>query len=138
MILTCFLSFSRQNHAESLGNHPKKSFLDPKCNIFMKKSRHSDMSGPAKASPGGMSGPVWTCLDLLGPVWTSPGGQVLTANQRKYFFSQKLQLSFFYEQIYHFSIKMYHFQSKTVIRRRIFERNWNEIGTKPERHFGKP
>ena len=26
------------------------------------------MSGPAKASPGGMSGPVWTCLGLSGPV----------------------------------------------------------------------
>ena len=26
------------------------------------------MSGPAKANPGGMSGPVGTCLDLSGPV----------------------------------------------------------------------
>ena len=51
------------------------------------------MSGPAKASPGGMSGPVWTSLDLPGPVWTSPGGQVLTANQRKYVFSQELHHS---------------------------------------------
>ena len=33
-----FLSSPTQNHAESLGNHPKKSFLNPKCNIFMKKS----------------------------------------------------------------------------------------------------
>ena len=50
------------------------------------KSRDLDMSGSAKASPGGMSGPVRTCLDLPGPVWTSPGGQVLTANQRKCFY----------------------------------------------------
>ena len=85
------------------------------------------MSGPAKASPGGMSGPVRTCLDLPGPVWTSPGGQVLTANQQKYFsFLQELHLSFFkrtflffnqlqanFNQIHVFLNKSMYFQSRT-------------------------
>ena len=67
------------------------------------------MSGPAKASPGGMSGPVWTCLDLSGPVQED---KYLLQTSGNTFFSQKLHLSFFYKQIYHFSIKMYHFQSQ--------------------------
>ena len=39
IVLTCFLGFSAQNHAESLGNHPKKSFLDPKRAKFSKSSK---------------------------------------------------------------------------------------------------
>ena len=92
MILTCFLSSPTQNHAESFGNHPKKSFLDPKRNIFMKKSSF----GHVRTCQGQPGRHVRTCLDLPGPVWTSPGGQVLTANQRKYFFFlQELHLTFF-------------------------------------------
>ena len=46
----------------------QKVMSKPKKVTFSRKSRHSDMSGPAKASPGGMSGPAWTCLDLSGPI----------------------------------------------------------------------
>ena len=34
---TVFFGSSTQNHAESFGNLPKKSFLDPKCAILKKK-----------------------------------------------------------------------------------------------------
>ena len=54
-------SFSKQNHAESSRNFVKNSVLDPKCAKFDQKS--------------------W-----FGHVRTCPGGQVLTANQRKYFY----------------------------------------------------
>ena len=59
-----FLSFSGKSHAESFRNFVKKQILDPKHTKFKQKSK-SDMSGPAR---------------------TCPGGQVLTANQRKYFY----------------------------------------------------
>ena len=59
--ITCFLSFSKQNHAESSRNFVKNLVLDPKRAKFDQKS--------------------W-----FGHVRTCPGGQVLTANQRKYFY----------------------------------------------------
>ena len=65
----CFLSFSTQNHAESSRNFVTNSFLNPKRVKFDQKS--------------------W-----FGHVWTCPGGQVLTANQRKYLF-QKLHIYIF-------------------------------------------
>jgi hypothetical protein len=62
----CFLGFSRQNHAESFRIFVKKTILTQNMQKST-KSRKSDMSGPA-----------------------SPGGQVLTANQRKYFIFSEL------------------------------------------------
>ncbi len=49
------------------------------------------MSGPAKASPGGMSGPVWTCLGLSGPVQEDK--YLLQTNGNPFFFLQELHLS---------------------------------------------
>ena len=59
-----FLSFSTRNHAESFRNFVNISVLDPKCAKF-NKSRDFVMSGLAK---------------------TCPGGQVLTASHREYYF----------------------------------------------------
>ena len=50
------------------------------------------MSGPAKASPGGMSGLVLTCLDLSGPVQED---KYLLQTSGNTFLFQKLHLSFF-------------------------------------------
>ena len=50
------------------------------------------MSGPAKASPGGMSGLVLICLDLSGPVQED---KYLLQTNGNTFFSQELHLSFF-------------------------------------------
>ena len=67
----CFFSFSNKNHAESSIDFVKIPFLDPKR---AKLDQNSD----------------------FGHVRTCPGGQVLTANQRRYlFFLQILHLSFF-------------------------------------------
>ena len=67
--ITWFLSFSNKNDAESSINLVKIPFLDPKC---VKLDQNSDFRH------------VRTC----------PGGQILTANQRKYFyFFQFLHLS---------------------------------------------
>ena len=83
------------------------------------KSRDLDMSGLAKASPGGMSGPVWTCQGLSGPVWTclDLSGPVqedkyLLQTSGNLFFFPEITPFLFYKQIYHFSIKMYHFSIK--------------------------
>ena len=38
LVLGCFVGFSTQSHAESCGNHAKKSFLDPKRDIVAKIS----------------------------------------------------------------------------------------------------
>ena len=89
---TLFLSFSKQNHAESSRNLIKNSVLHPKCAKLNQrswfghvrtwkvviwscpdlKSRDLDMSGPEKS---------W-----FGHVRTCPRGQVLTSNHRKYFY----------------------------------------------------
>ena len=59
--LTCFLSFSRQNDAESLWNFVKNLILNPKRVKLDQKSE-------------------------IGHARTCPGGQVLTSKQRKYFY----------------------------------------------------
>ena len=75
-----------------------------------------DLPRPVQEACPDLSGPVSTCLDLPGPVWTSPGGQVLTANQRKYFFFfQKLHLSFFISRFIIFQSKCIIFNPKTVV-----------------------
>ena len=71
-----------KNHAESFRISIKNQFWIQSMQNST-NSRKSDMSGPAK---------------------TCPGGQVLTANQRKYLFLEITPFHF-YSQIYNFSIK---------------------------------
>ena len=88
----CFLSFSTRNHAESSRNSVKKSALNPKHAKLDQKSWFGHVRTWKVV--------IWSCPDLKmscpdlrsrksdmsGPAKTCPGGQVLTANQRKYFY----------------------------------------------------
>ena len=80
-----FFSFSKQNHAESSRNFVKSPILNPKHAKFDEKSWFGHVR-TCKSRDVVMSGPPKTC----------PGGQVLTANQRKYFyFVRNYTLPFF-------------------------------------------
>ena len=97
-----FLSFSRENHAESFINFVKIQFVDPKR---------------AKLNPNSDFGHVRTC----------PGGQVLTANQRKYFyFLRCYTFPFFTSKFYHFykiicfTKRIYHFYKIICFTKRAY------------------
>ena len=77
-------------------------------------------------------------LDMSGPAKASPGGQVLTANQRKYFyFSRNYTFPFFISRFIIFQSKCIIFNPKTVIPHHKYKFFWARARPGPARRATK-